>query len=346
MAVQQLGRYEITGKLGEGAMGVVYRAFDPLLERVVAVKTVKLELTPAEQEEFEQRFFKEAKSAARLNHPNIVTVFDAGKVEDTAYIAMEFMEGRDLRQMIVNDHSIPHDRVAEIAAAVADGLDYAHRNGVVHRDIKPANIMVLDSGVVKIADFGIAQLQSGARTATGHVMGTPKYMSPEQIMGIQVDGRSDIFSLGIVLYQMLTAVSPFDSSSISAVMYKVIHEPALMPSLITQAVPLGFEYILARALAKAPDKRYQSGSEMAADLRRYKEFSNIDDIPWDGSALARPEFRPNLVIDITSRGDDTAITHHGAASPEHTIKLGKPPAPVARTDEATQPMPVAVPVQA
>lgn len=287
--MQQLGRYEVLGKLGEGAMGTVYRAFDPLLERIVAIKTIKLDLTPAEREDFEARFFKEAKSAARLNHPAIVTVFDAGKEDDVAYIAMECLQGKDLRQMIQKVPTLSHPRMAEIAATVADGLDYAHRNGVVHRDVKPANIMVLDNGSVKIADFGIAQLQNSAKTLTGQVLGTPKYMSPEQITGVPVDGRSDIFSLGVVLYQMLTSISPFESSSVSAIMYKVIHEPAMLPSLIARDVPRGFEYILARALAKKPEDRYQTAAEMAADLRRYPELNAVVDIPWEGSALAKPE---------------------------------------------------------
>lgn len=340
ITMQQLGRYEIQDKLGEGAMGVVYRAFDPLLERIVAIKTVKLDLTPAEQEDFQQRFFKEARSAARLNHPNIVTVFDAGKVEDVAYIAMEYLEGRNLRQMILKEPLFSHARMAEIAAAVADGLDYAHRNGVVHRDVKPANIMVLDNGAVKLADFGIAQLQSSTKTMTGQVLGTPKYMSPEQIIGEHVDGRSDIFSLGIVLYQMLTTVSPFDSSSVSAVMYKVIHEPAVLPSLITQGVPRGFEYILARALAKKPEDRYQTAAEMASDLRRFHEMDEVVDIPWEGCALARPEIRadtqaenrpekpPESPLDLTCTGERTALGYPSAEDADAQAELPPQPSPV------------------
>ncbi|HTZ00080.1 MAG TPA: protein kinase [Rhodocyclaceae bacterium] len=288
MPLDKLGRYEITGKLGEGAMGVVYRAFDPLLEREVAVKTIKLDLTPAEQAEFESRFFKEARSAARLNHPAIVTVFDAGKESDMAYIAMELLDGTDLRKLITKDERLPIERVVEIVAQVADGLDYAHQNGVVHRDVKPANIMVLNTGAVRIADFGIAQLQSGARTMTGQILGTPKYMSPEQIMGKPVDGRSDIFSLGIVLYQLLTGVSPFDASSVSTIMYRVISEPAMPPTLIIRDVPRAFEVILAKALAKDPERRYQTAAEMAADLRRYRELEDAPPPDWEGSGLLNP----------------------------------------------------------
>jgi serine/threonine protein kinase len=323
MPLEKLGRYEISEKLGEGAMGVVYRAFDPLLERIVAIKTIKLDLTPAEQADFEMRFFKEARSAARLNHPAIVTVFDAGKVEDTAYIAMEFLEGNDLRRLIVKDERLPVERVVEIIAQVADGLDYAHQNGVVHRDIKPGNIMVLSDGDVRIADFGIAQLQSGARTMTGQVLGTPKYMSPEQIMGKHVDGRADIFSLGVVLYQLLTGVSPFDASSVSTIMYRVINEPALMPSLIIKDVPRAFEVILAKALAKLPEQRYQTAGEMAADLRRYRELDDAPPPDWEGSGLLGPS--SSAPIDPTVPGDATVLNR------ADTVPLGKPPALGERT---------------
>ncbi|HJW04641.1 MAG TPA: serine/threonine-protein kinase, partial [Azospira sp.] len=266
MSIEQLGRYRIDGKLGEGAMGVVYRAFDPLLERIVAIKTIRFDL--GDQEDFERRFFREAKSAARLNHPAIVTVFDAGKVDDMAYIAMEFLEGRDLRQLLRSEpeggQRLPYDRIAELIAAVADGLDYAHQAGVVHRDVKPANIIVLDgstnTGAVKLADFGIAQLQSSAKTMTGTMLGTPKYMAPEQIMGQAVDGRADIFSLGVVLYQLLTGTAPFDGETVSTIMYRVIHEGARRPSLVQGDVPPGFEAILAKALAKKPEDRYASAA--------------------------------------------------------------------------------------
>jgi serine/threonine-protein kinase len=343
MSPEKLGRYEITDKIGEGAMGIVYRAFDPLLERVVAIKTIKLDLTPAEQEEFERRFFKEAKSAARLNHPAIVTVFDAGKVDDTAYIAMEFLEGRDLRQLIVKDQLLPPERVVDIVAQVADGLDYAHRNGVVHRDVKPANIIVLANDAVKIADFGIAQLQSGAKTMTGNVLGTPKYMSPEQIMGKPVDGRSDIFSLGVVLYQLLTGVSPFDASSVSTIMYRVIHEPAVMPSLVIKDVSRAFEYILARALAKVPEQRYATAADMAADLRRFRELEADPGLPLPGGGIGGQEVAliqggegDATVIESTdtipvrpSGGGDTAAT---------TVRLAAPPAgPAAAAGAATVP---------
>jgi eukaryotic-like serine/threonine-protein kinase len=286
MAQEELSRYQISGKLGEGAMGVVYRAFDPLLERIVAVKTIKLDFSPSEEEDFERRFFREAKSAARLNHPNIVTVYDAGKFGDIAYIAMEFLEGKDLRQLMIKKQSLPVARIVEIVAAVADGLAYAHENGVVHRDIKPANIMVLDNGGVKIADFGIAQIQTGTRTMSNMIVGTSKYMSPEHITGLPVDGRTDIFSLGVVLYQLLTGVAPFEGDTLTTIMYRVIHEAAALPSLFVEGIPSGFEYILAKALAKNPENRYQTAAEFAADLRNYAALAVAPMPPWTVGGLA------------------------------------------------------------
>ncbi|HET7775864.1 MAG TPA: serine/threonine-protein kinase, partial [Azospira sp.] len=274
MTIQQLGRYRIDGILGEGAMGVVYRAFDPLLERVVAIKTIKFDAALSERESFERRFFREAKSVARLSHPTIVTLYDAGKADEVAYMAMEFLEGRELKRYIAEAGPLPYPRIAEMVALVADGLDYAHRQGVVHRDIKPANIMVLGDGSVKITDFGIAQLQTGTKTMTGHMLGTPKYMAPEQIMGHPVDGRADIFSLGVVLYQWLTGVAPFDGETVTTIMYRVINEGPALPTRVMPEVPPGFEAILARALAKSPEERYQTASEMAADLRRYAELGS------------------------------------------------------------------------
>ena len=289
MEQEELGRYRLSGKLGEGAMGVVYRGFDPLLERTVAIKTIKLDLGPAERADFEKRFFLEAKSAARLSHPNIVTVFDAGEAGEVAYIAMEFLEGEDLRQMMIPGLGLAEDWAADIVAAIAEGLAYAHREGVVHRDVKPANIMVLKNGGVKLADFGIAHLQTGAKTQTSTLLGTPKYMSPEQISGQPVDGRADIFSLGVVLYQLLTGTVPFDGEAMAAVMYQVLHCPALPPTRHVEHLHPGFAHILSRALAKKPEDRYQTASEFAADLRRYRKLGKSDPLPWPTGGLGDPE---------------------------------------------------------
>jgi eukaryotic-like serine/threonine-protein kinase len=265
-----LGRYEITGELGRGAMGVVYKARDPLIDRTVAIKTVGLDLSPDESAAFEQRFFREAKSAGRLNHPNIVTIHDVGRSNGSAYIAMEFLQGRSLREILDSGVVLPPERIADIVAQVADGLAFAHENGVVHRDIKPANIMVLDNGGVKITDFGIALLPTGSRTLVGTVFGSPKYMSPERIAGHKVDGRSDIFSLGTVLYELLTGFTPFFGGDLKTVLDQVINVTPAAPSSRNKSIPPAFDDIVAKAMAKVPDERYANAQAMAADLRNFR----------------------------------------------------------------------------
>jgi serine/threonine-protein kinase len=247
-------------------------------------------VSSAEREEFKKRFFREAKSAARLNHPNIVTVFDAGEVEDVAYIAMELLDGQDLRHFLTPDNRLSLERCAQIVADVANALDYAHREGVIHRDVKPGNIVLLANGTVKLADFGIARLQSGNATQTGQMFGTPKYMAPEQITGRPADARTDIFSLGVVLYQLATGTAPFDGETFSSIMFSVIQEPALSPSDVIGKVPKGFEYIISKSLAKKPENRYQSAAEMERDLRRLAMTDEREPLPWGvGGIRSRAE---------------------------------------------------------
>src|SRR4030042_719250 len=200
--IKKLGRYEILSELGKGAMGIVYKAVDPLIDRTVAIKTINLNLSGDEIADFVERFHREPKSAGRLNHPNIVTIYDVGRADDTAFIAMEHLEGQELKQIISSHQTLQPERIVEITAQVADALASAHDHGVVHRDIKPANIMVLHNGGVKIMDLGIAMTSSGSQTQAGTILGSPKYMSPEQVSGETVAGRSDIFSLGAVLYEL------------------------------------------------------------------------------------------------------------------------------------------------
>ena len=217
--ISHLGRYEVVGELGQGAMGVVYKATDPLIDRIVAIKTITLSLAQEEREEYEARFYQEAKAAGRLSHPNIVTIFDVGRSGDIAYIAMEFLQGRELRDILNDEKLLPVDQVLDIVAQVALGLAYAHEHGIIHRDVKPSNIMVLRDGHAKITDFGIARMASASvRTQTGMVLGSPKYMSPEQVMGKLTDQRSDIFSLGVMLYEMLTGLPPFTGENVNAIM--------------------------------------------------------------------------------------------------------------------------------
>ena len=267
MRRDRIGRYEIIETLAHGGMGVVYKAKDPLIERVVAIKTLGFGLSPIEAEAFRKRFAREAKSAGRLNHPNIVTIHDMGESDDGAYIAMEFLEGRTLRDLLDSGVPLPPAQVAEIAIQVADGLAFAHQHGVVHCDVKPGNIMVLASGAVKIMDFGIALLPTGSRTFAGNVLGSPRYISPEQIVGRPVDARSDIFAVGAVLYEMLTGVAPFAAATIDEILYQVINEKPEPPSLRNPGLPSGFDPIVERAMAKHPDDRYQRVQEMGAALR-------------------------------------------------------------------------------
>lgn len=283
-----LGRYEILAEVAQGAMGVVYKARDPLIDRLVAIKTVGLGLSNAETEAYERRFFREAKSAGRLNHPNVVTIHDVGKSGDTAYIAMEFLDGRSLREILDSGVVLPPERIADIVAQVAEGLAYAHRHQVVHRDVKPANIMVLENGLVKITDFGIALLPTGTRTLAGNVFGSPRYTSPEQVMGRTVDGRSDIFSLGAVLYEMLTGLPPFSGADLNSILTQVLHDPTPAPSSHNRALPRAFDHIVAKALAKDPGDRYQDAQEMATDLRNFSGVELTSSAPGPLPPLEHP----------------------------------------------------------
>ncbi|NDP42490.1 MAG: serine/threonine protein kinase, partial [Aromatoleum sp.] len=272
MTPAQIGRYEITGELGRGAMGIVYKARDPLINRTVAVKTVGLDYADTNSEAFEKRFYREAQSAGRLNHFNIVTIHDVGKSGDLAYIAMEFLEGRSLREIIDSGVVLSPERCAEIAAQVADGLAFAHDKQIVHRDIKPANIMVLDGGAVKITDFGIAQLPTATRnTSSGKIFGSPKYISPEHLEGRAVDGRSDVFSLGAVLYEMLTGVAPFTGTDLDSLLDQVMYVMPAAPSGRNRNIPPAFDLVVAMALAKDPDHRYASAADFASDLRQLRD---------------------------------------------------------------------------
>ncbi len=277
--ISHLGRYEIIGELGQGAMGVVYKARDPLIDRVVAIKTINLNQALEEREEYEARFYQEARAAGRLSHHNIVTIYDVGKSGDVAYIAMEFLEGRELRDVLNERSSLPIAEVLDIVAQVAHGLFYAHEHGIVHRDVKPSNIMIQKDGHVKITDFGIARMASAAvRTQTGMVLGSPKYMSPEQVMGKLTDQRSDIFSLGIMLYEMLTGRPPFSGENVNAIMYQTLNATPPQPSSMNPAVPDMLNFIVAKALAKKVDERYQNAKEFAEDLRACR-----DSLPQQGT---------------------------------------------------------------
>ena len=267
-AKKKLGRYKILGELGRGAMGVVYKAEDPALDRIVALKTIILsEGDAAGRKDYHKRFFQEAKASARLTHPQIITVYDFGEEDDLAYMAMEFLKGTELRTRMAKG-AIGVAEAVHIAEQVAEGLGYAHEHGVVHRDIKPSNIMLLPHEQVKIMDFGIARMRaSDHKTSTGMVLGTPKYMSPEQVAGAAVDHRSDIFSLGVVLYEMLTRSRLFSGEDTPQIFYNVVNVQPAPPSRLNPEVPPMLDFVLERALKKDPAVRYQDAFELAADLR-------------------------------------------------------------------------------
>jgi CHASE2 domain-containing sensor protein/tRNA A-37 threonylcarbamoyl transferase component Bud32 len=265
-----LGRYQVEKELGKGAMGVVYLGKDPKIGRVVAIKTMALsqEFEGEELADARERFFREAETAGRLQHQNIVTIFDAGEEHDLAYIAMEFLKGRDLVDSCKEGQLLPMPKVLSTVARVAEALAYAHRQNVVHRDIKPANIMYeTDSDTVKVTDFGIARITDSSKTKTGLVLGTPSFMSPEQIAGKKVDGRSDLYSLGVMLYQMLTGVLPFRGDSMAQLMYKIAQEEAPDIRVMRKDIPDRLANVVALSLSKRPETRYQDGDQFAADLR-------------------------------------------------------------------------------
>ncbi len=268
-----LGRYEIISELGRGAMGVVYKAHDPLIERYVAIKSINLEpLSKDQRKQYEARFYQEAKAAGHLNHPNIVTIHDLGESGDIAYIAMELMEGRELQHILDGARRLSIEAALDIAIQAATGLSYAHQRGIVHRDIKPSNIMVLGNNHVKIVDFGIAKMPTSlSLTNVGVIMGSPRYMSPEQVEGKPVDARSDIFSLGVVLYQMLTWHIPFAGDDVMSLAYNIVNTPAERPSALNPQVSEELEGVVMKCLQKKPEERYASAEELAKDLQKCRD---------------------------------------------------------------------------
>ena len=278
---ERFGRYEILAELGRGAMGIVYKARDPKINRVVAVKTISLAGQPPEEElEYRERFFREAEAAGRLSHPGIVTIFDVGEEPEThaPYIVMEFVTGQSLDKVLLarNDNKLPPEIALQVALELAEALDCAHGQGVVHRDLKPANILVTGDGHVKIADFGVAKLNLANHTLGGRVLGTPAYMSPEQLGGEGVDGRSDLFSLGVVLYTVLTGYRPFQGNSARTVAFKVVNRDPVPATILDTGLPPGLDYIIMRAIAKDPSQRYQRGMEMVLDIQNLQQGRE----PW------------------------------------------------------------------
>ena len=282
-----IGRYEILGELGHGAMGVVYKAQDPKIGRIVAIKTLSAAGQGAELEQYRARFLVEAKSAGRLNHPNIVSVYDVTDDEHgKPCLVLEFVEGTTLDRL-VDEQNIPFPRLLELLTQIARALAYAHGHGIVHRDVKPANIMVTMNGQAKLSDFGIAKLEGTSMTIAGQVMGTPAFMSPEQCMGTGVDARSDIFSLGAVIYTLSVGEKPFPGDTFTSVAYKVVHTTHTPVRDLNPALPAQLDDILSRCLAKDPAGRYASADVLAADLDALRaSLPSEPDVPAEAAPAA------------------------------------------------------------
>ena len=358
---EKFGRYQVLQELGRGAMGIVYRARDEVLQREVAVKMIALSGSAHERDMHEARFRQEARAAGGLAHPSIITVYDVGREADVAFIAMELVEGRELRELIAGGEIGP-GRAFEIAIQVAEALAFAHERGIVHRDVKPGNIMVVGDGRIKIMDFGIARLQEPTvKTQTGVLLGSPQYMSPEQISGQALDGRADVFSLGVVLYEMLTGIKPFDASDLTQVLFWVVNMPAKPPSERRPGLPSVADFIVAKALKKKPDERYAGAADFASDLRKALEevraaeatmaASRLEGSTIPASALGdgdartvplppeeRVELRPARRFDSTEGlarlsvmpGDDASRSRAG-----WTVPITMPAAKKRRIDRAT-----------
>ncbi|HDP36140.1 MAG TPA: serine/threonine protein kinase, partial [Candidatus Hydrogenedentes bacterium] len=268
-APERLGRYEIIRELGKGAMGVVYEGRDPSLGRRVAIKTARRDIIERSglAKEMMERFLREARAAGMLNHPNIITIYDVGEEEGVAYIAMEFLEGKDLNTIITEQRKFDVETVANYGALICEALACAHDQGVFHRDVKPANIFIPSQGVLKVVDFGIARTHDSTLTQDGALIGTPTYMSPEQFMGQKVDARSDLFSVGIILYEMLTGEKPFTGEALTTIMHHILKSNPAPPHELNYLVPEALSAAVMRALSKRPQERYSNGRAMAAALR-------------------------------------------------------------------------------
>src|SRR5512135_3367394 len=270
MPIQRIGRYEIESLAGEGATAMVYRARDPEIGRTVAIKVLKKEA--AVDQDYLNRFQREAQSAGTISHPHIVTIYDVGKVDDAPYITMEYLDERSLKELLASGAKLSLRDVLRIGIQLAGALDYAHQRGVIHRDVKPANILLLKNGeTVKLTDFGIARVQGGEalqQTEVGMVMGTPQYMSPEQVAGNVVDGRSDMFSLGAILYELLTGTKAFDSDNVARLMMQIMEANPTPISELAPEIPVGMQRIVRKLLNKRPEQRYAKGAQLVEALER------------------------------------------------------------------------------
>jgi serine/threonine-protein kinase len=318
---QTIGRYKVQESIGFGAMGAVYKAFDPLIKRTLAIKTIRLDIPrqSPQYKSFIERFYHEARISGTLSHPNIVTLFDIGEEGGVPYLAMEFVEGETISSLIEKGVRFHPEKVISLVSQIASALDYAHSKGVIHRDIKPSNVILFDGDRVKVTDFGIAKLVDAEMTQGGTLLGTPSYMSPEQAMGEKLDGRSDIFSLGVCAFEMLSGEQPFPGNNVTSILYKLVHVDPIEPASLEMngLVPQKWHEVFNKVLAKKPDDRYQTASEFVQDLE-YCLGS------WFGAAV----------------GDET-IAEPPAAAMDATVTVSRPPAP---PKPAAPPKPVPPPV--
>ncbi len=319
--ISQLGKYEIRRELGRGAMGVVYEGYDPLIKRRVALKTIRPDQLEGERpEDLVARFRREAQAAGRLSHPNIVAIYDFDEDAGTWFIAMEFVDGRELKECFAAEERFRPADIERIMTQILSALDYSHRHGVVHRDIKPANIFLLADGTVKVADFGIAHIESSNLTQVGTVVGTPNYMSPEQIMGLPVDGRSDLFSTGVILYQFLTGERPFAGSS-TTTMQKVLKEDPLPPSTLNVQLPPAIDAVVRKALAKRADDRFQTAQEFTAALHD----ALAAPLAGESTALAGTDATRRYVPDGAPLAGSGEATMPNLATPARASAILPPP---------------------
>jgi serine/threonine-protein kinase len=312
MLPERFGRYEVLAEIGDGAMGRVYSAWDPKVSRLVAVKTLKPELLTSDTAaDYLKRFRREAQAAGALNHPHVVRVFDVG----ADFLVMEYVEGRTLHALVREAGRVEPGETLRLLGPVADALDHAHRAGIVHRDVKPANVIVQPDGQPKLMDFGVAHLAASVMTVAGQVLGSPSYMPPEQIAGLEVTGRCDVYSLAVVAYEMLTGQPPFSGQTITQVIYRVMNESAPPPRRLNAALPARYDEVFARGLAKDPGARYATAGELLAalDLRELELTLTAFDSPSPGASPAQPDDVPTLVSD--PRGASPALARPARAAP-------------------------------
>ena len=329
------GRYQIITELGRGAMGIVYKAHDPKINRLVAVKTIELGLrTPVDEHRHWTQFLHEAQAAGSLSHPGIVTIFDVGVDPNsrTPYIVMEYVPGRSLEEMLSDENgSWPVDTALQLAQELAEALDYAHAQGLVHRDLKPSNVLIADNGHPKIADFGIAKLNVADWTQEGRAVGTPAYMSPEQLRGDPVDGRSDLFSLGVILYRLLTGYRPFQGNSPQTISFKVLNRDPVPATAFDADLSPEFDYLVSRAVAKDPAQRYQSGQQMALDIQALRagfaprSACNVNSPPLPNRELTSTSPTQNLTGSLKAKPSVVVDAHRSPPVEVTPLKGSVPP---------------------